>query len=472
MKSVQQALLWFTADKYRWLLAVTAIAVGFITSGPALYFRLHNPAYRGIDLLGADNEASYLAQAQEMLDGHYNLGNIYLADHKNDPYVLQPLAGFVMAALAKLLDVSVTDVNLITKTVFPALLTVLAFLFFRDVFRNPACALAATVGVMMAPASYLVLNPAALWTFFTKGQFLYANLNFLAYARPINPQFSFLFFFGYLICLWRFLFIAQTVRQRRLYGLLSSIILGLSFYTYFFAYSYALIWTALMGLWAIGTKRWAEVKGLLAIGLGALVLALPYLSNTLHLIQSPLYGELVGRLGVGYNHTPIFSRVLWGTLVLFTIVARRAPKEIRLWVYTILLAGAIGTNQQLLTGRTVPIPNHYYWFFIQPFATVTLVYLGYYVLERWRTAALIYTASVLVLFFIAGIVFQLQSNQVQLPSFLSEQRYAPLIHTLNHTLPKDATVFANNTISGLLPVYSDLNIYQLEGMGEIGRAHV
>ena len=451
----------------RALIALFAICIGLLTAGPALYFHFFDAGYRGIELFGSDAEEVYLAEVGELYEGNTDLGNPYLVDHKSDPYVRQPLSPLIVATFAHLLGMTVAETNLLTKLLFPALLSVLVFLFFRDVFGRPSYATLATLFVMLAPATLTFLTPAAWPAFFLDGEFLYSNFKFLAFARPINPQVSFLFFFGYLLCTWRFLFVEQEKRTRLIYAIAASVILGLSLYTYFFAVSYALVWTGLLFLWMLWKKEWRPAGGLALIVGGAFLIGIPYFLNTFEMMQSPVYADLAGRLGVAYNRVPVISKVLVGVLLLVAAFIKRLPKKGALFLVTSLLTGLIVTNQQLITGQTVPIPDHYYWYFIQPFSGIALLFIFLTLLERFLPKLMGVAVVCIAIFFAGvGIAFQTESYLVQRPGHVAKQEYKPIIDLLAAELPSGLTVLSDNTLANLLPVYTDLNLYQMMGMGD------
>jgi len=81
-------MLRFTYFKEKYAVVLLSIAIGILIIAPAAYFRYWDGGYRGIDFFGSGDEDFYLAQIQEIYDGHWFSGNIYLAENKNDSYVL------------------------------------------------------------------------------------------------------------------------------------------------------------------------------------------------------------------------------------------------------------------------------------------------------------------------------------------------------------------------------------------------
>src|SRR3989344_2767793 len=183
-----------------------SVAVGVLIIAPAAYFRYFDREYKGIDFFGSGNEDFYLTQIQEIYDGHLSFGNIYLAEGKNDYYIQSSVPAMIVAFLGKFLGASARDINLLTKFLFPAFLTVIVYSLFLNLIGRKDLAILMATFVMLIQATWIFLNPLAWLPFLFKGEFVGVDYNFISYARPINPQISSLFFFSYLLCLWKLLF--------------------------------------------------------------------------------------------------------------------------------------------------------------------------------------------------------------------------------------------------------------------------
>src|SRR3989344_5116927 len=231
--------------EYCWVAAL-AVAVGILISAPAIYFHYFDSGYQGIEFFGSDAENYYVGQNQEIYDGHWFSGNIYIAEGKNDHYVQQPLPAMIVAFLGQSLGISARDVNVLTKFLFPALLTVIVYSFFSGLTGRKDIAILMTVFVMFVQATWIFLNPGSWLPFLLKGEFRGTDYNFISYARPINPQVSSIFFFGYLLSIWRFLFTQISKKSEKIYGIVSAVILGLSFYVYFFTFSFLSVFNAVL----------------------------------------------------------------------------------------------------------------------------------------------------------------------------------------------------------------------------------
>lgn len=442
---------------------ILAFVIGFLIVFPSLHFHFFESGYKGIELLGADGEQVYVAEIREMYDGHYGLGNIYLADQKSAAYLQQPLSPFIVFVLGKTLGISAINVNMVTKFLFPALLTLLVYAFFNELTKKKSLALLLTAFIMMAPATLTFLNPGA-WIPFAKGIFTQSDYLFISYSRPLNPQVSSLFYFAYLLCIWKYLF----GNGRRIYGILSTIILGLSFYTYFFAFSFLFALNGAMGLGFLFTKRWTEFKKIFWVSLVASLIGIPYFVNSIRAFHSPGFTDASHRFGSTETRQFVFSRVWWGCLIILILSRRFLERAWFFFLLAWLAAAFIVTNQQIITGHIAPIPSHYHWYYVAPISGALLIYFIYLFLQKyinkWVTGgAVVFLA---LLFFWSGILFQKQSYDAHLNGFISQQRYADAVKYLDKNIPVEKTVFANDIVSNLLPMYTGLNIYQLGGMGD------
>src|SRR3989344_2415460 len=448
----------FSIEDY--LIIAVAILVGALTVAPAFYFRYFDPAYRGIEFFASEAEPSYLAQIQEIYDGHWSLGNVYLIDHKDDPYLQQPLSPMIMAFLGKIAGLSAREINLASKFFLPASLTILIYWFFFSVFGRKDWAITMTLFIMLTQATWTFLNPLAWPEIFLNGKFPGTDSNLLSYSRPINPQVSSFFFFGYLLTIWKFLFGVQNPKSEKRWGIASAIILGLSVYTYFFAVSFLWAFNLILVIWFLYSKNLVQLKKFIYVLLGAAAIGIPYLLNSIQILQSPLYLRVARIQGVLDNHKFIFSRVWWGVAALW-LIFYRGSREVKVFILAFLATAFLVTNQQLITGKTLSLPAHYHWYYIAPVGGAILVYLF---LSYWENSVKFictnwFDGFLSVLFLYSGFLFQKNSYLNNQPYFAEAQRYAPLLSWLDRNIEKEASIFANEELSSFIPAYTRHNIY-------------
>lgn len=449
-----------TYFKEHYAIIILCIAIGALISAPSIYFRYFDGGYRGIDFFGSDAENHYLGGIQEIYDGHWSSGNIYIAEGKNDPYVQQPFPAIIVALLGKLLGMSSRDVNILTKFIFPAILTLIVYGLFLNVFGRKDLAILMAVFIMLIQATWIFLNPAAWLPFFLRGEFVGTDNNFISYARPVNPQISSIFFFAYLLCAWKFLFDDAAVKFKNAYGAAGAAFLGLTFHIYFFAFSFLSVFNAVLFSWFLYSKDWERLKKIFYVSIGALIIAIPYFVNVFKMTMSPFYDQLSRRTGMAETHKFIFSGVWWGTTALF-LSLYRGSREVKIFILTFLATAFIVTNQQMITGRTLSLPAHYHWYYIAPFSGAIIFYLFFIYFEKLAgvLASRLAMLALIAVFFSAGFLYQETSYARQRDGFIYNQKYAPVLSWLDQNIRKESSIFVNEDLSAFIPVYTHHNVY-------------
>lgn len=462
--------------KEKYLIWLAAVFVGALMIAPSFYFHYFDSAYEGIEFFGSDAESDYLAQIQEVYDGHWSSGNIYLADQKTAPYIRQNLSPMIMALFGKAFGLSAPAVNMAAKFFLPALLTVLIYKFFADLFGRKDLAILMAVFIMLTQASWALLNPSSWPAVFLEGRFPGTDPQFLNYARPINPQVSSFFFFGYLFYLWKFLFSpvrsspptgpsdrasAGAASNGIGYGILGAIVLGLAFYTYPFTYSFLFAFNGFLAIYFFFLKDWQSLKRIIYVSLGAIVIGVFYLTSLFGILSSDFYGQAARIAGMIDTHRFIFSKVWWGTTAIFLLLYK-GSRQTKVFILTFLAAAFLVTNQQIITGRTAPVPAHYHWYYIAPMAGAILLYLLFINLEKIIGAvkSRLFIAALTILFFYSGFLFQKNSYAVQKDYFVSLQRYADAITWLKREVPEESVILGNENVSNLVVDYTRHDVYK------------
>ncbi len=438
---------------------IVAFVIGVLTIAPSFYFRYFSGQFQGLDLFRSDGELNQLAAIREAYDGHVISGNVYTVDGKTDrTFAQQPLPGFILASTAHFLHLSPETLNLFTKFFLPFFLALLLFAFFQTLFAHRLFSAIGTWLVFLIPASTsFFLDPSTWARIFLHWDFGGIKYQFLYFARSINPQFSSFFVFGFFLLLWKLLFDTHPLRRRWVLRVTSGLLIGLSFYTYFYAYSFLAVFGVVTFFIFFARKKWAQVIDLLWVGGIGILIATPFLWNLYQVLQSPAYLAVRGRVGLFVSHQFIFSRVWWGALLIWFLFYRKFSEAWRWFVFVFLLTGFIVTNQQLVTGQVIPQFSHYHWYYLAPVITVLFVIALFRLLPaRWVFWATL--AFSLVGLWI-GIGYQVKSYQAQVSSVLAVQRYVPVLNWLNTYAPKDSTIFANLSFSTLAVAYTSHNVY-------------
>lgn len=441
-----------------WLAFVLSILIGAVTVAPPLVWRA-SPEYQGVDMLKTNTETLYLSMINEVIDGHWGLGNPYLFEGKDAPYLFPPVSAYIIGGFGKLLGLSAVNAAFVMRFVLPALIAFLIYWLALQLTGNKL------IGLITAPfvlLGYTLAVPGGIAGLFNPSVWSQESM-FIDYGRPITPQVSVLFFYLYLVLFWRYL---HSDKNEKWFGLASVMALGLSFYTYFYTWTYLFAFNAFVGLLYFWRKDWNKVKKVLAVSVAAVFIGTPYLVRNFGITNDPLYPGLAERFGFVRHRVPIISKTMIGALLVFLAAYRALPQKIKDFFIVIFLTGFFTVNQHLLTGRYFRFDNHHHWYYNRPMAMLLLVTVGFLVIEKLKfTKKFAYgvSAVAIALFIYNGVVVQKVSYAAALPAVRDEQRLAPVIAWLNTETPKDSVVLTENPLRILVPSLTHDNVYYTGG---------
>ncbi len=426
-----------------------AAAVGALCIAPQLWF-MHEPGYRGIEMMGADAEEHYVARIQEVYDGYPSLGNVFLPQ-KDQPYVLPGLGENIVAQLGKALHMTAPRMNVLSKFIFPFFAALLLYTLSYLLFRSRAAAL---LGMGAALLGDNLMSGLGAWKALLHGTSDVSG--FLTYARPINPEVSGVFLFGALILIF------SAFYQRKTATVLESIIIGacagLSWYISPYVSTFLFGMLGLSCVWLVYQRRHraaGSALGSIVVGTVALV---PYAVNYLSLVRAPAYADTALRQGLVMTHQPIVSAWLAVLLAAVLFLWPRRFSSARPFFVVCTLTLIILLNQQIVTGREIQ-PSHYHWYITKPLVGVMLgmyaVVCTEYVLHRRYLRMGVYVLGALFLLYSAALL-QINSYRANYPEAIAAQSYAPALAYLN-TLPAGQAVWADRAISTYIPMYTDQN---------------
>jgi hypothetical protein len=156
----------FVIIRKHWLALAIALVVGLQIVSPTVLSinKIGLSNFRGIYFILNNDEDTYLSRTKDVYDGHWNLGNTLIKDHKQDPSMQQPLAEIIMAGVAKLLHLSVPTLFAVNDFILPiiGLLVLYSLLLQLGIKRN--------ISAVSAGIFYLIFIET--------------------FNRPINPQFT------------------------------------------------------------------------------------------------------------------------------------------------------------------------------------------------------------------------------------------------------------------------------------------
>lgn len=443
------------------LACLCAAAIGILMLLPIFIFQLDS-SYQGIEMFGTDGESSYIAQVHAVYNGNFSFGNVFLYEYQDQPYVKQPLPAIITAGLGKLFRLSVPSAIIAAKFVFPFITFLLVYALGFVLTKRKGIALLGAAFVLLSPATTALLDPAVWKPLLTAAAFPGSDPQFLLYSRPISPQMSNMIFFAYLLLLWLFLDRKNqwNLRTKWVLGILAAVLLGLSFYTYLFAYSLLFAITGFLWLYFVIRKDWKTVQALTLIGIGGLVVGIPYILNMLSVFASPYYADLSVRVGQVATHEFLLSRVWFGVLFVYFLLYRKLD-SFGIFVITFLAAIFAVSNIQVIIGRTIPIPEHFHWYYMAPLSGLILFHILFSLFEKRKYLPYlkVVKAALLIGCFVVALLFQRWSYVSQQSRFVEWNRYGEAVGWLSEHTTKEDVIFSNLPISEFIVVYTSANTY-------------
>lgn len=430
-----------------------SIIIGAIIAAPPIIFQL-SEAYQGFPMMKTNTETHYTTQVKEVYDGHYSIGNPFFADLKNTPYLFPPLGPHLYAWIGKLLGLGIVENIMVLRFLFTSTMAFFIYLFTAALTKNKFSGYVAAPFVMLG---YSLIDPGHIATIIRE-RGIPAHAGFIDYGRPVNPQVSSLFFFGYLYFFWKALH--DTSKKWWKFGIPSAIILGLSFYVYLFTWTFIFSLNGFLVLVSAIKKDWTAVRKIVAVSAGGALLGVPYFLHTIEVSRHPWYAETAPRFGFVRMREPQVSRLMLGIALVFLAFRKLFDEAPRRFFFAFLLTAFFLANEQVLTGIYV-YNHHYHWYYATPLAIIMLstlfVRLASSVVRERRYQEIVCVAAILILLSY-GAVNQAYAYDRVLPEVKEEQRYAPLIRWLNSDTEKDSVVFAHHLITNVIVALTHNNV--------------
>lgn len=421
-----------------WIAIMSAAIVGIIVIAPHLRWSIYP--------MGSDAESHYLARIQEVYDGN-GWGNPFLNDARSteySPYL--SFAEYILAYPGKTLGISTPKMNLVYKALLPAIIFLLIYALFLKFRNDRAWGIFAGLCVVLGYQVFTLHGLLDLGS---------GSNQFILYSRPVNPQLSSIFLFAYLL-------IAYSVfrQYRRRDMIILAALFGLSFYIYFYLWTWLLMLQGVLVALALFRKRFAEAGWWLAISGVGLVIGSPFLLHLWRVMQSPLYAFFSATMDVVRGHAIHASLLGIVVSVLFLYRMIRCPRETREWFLLGLLATTwLAIDQQVITGIALQY-GHYHWYYNMPVYVIILFVLASDIpVLLYRRLAYLGGAALALLSVISGIVVQVSSYRFWAPTMAAIQRYEPALRWLDEHTPRNSVVLSNEMLSELIPVYTHDDVF-------------
>jgi len=447
---------------HKWAI-ILAILIGMIIAFPQAYFRWDNKdIYQGVDLnLGGNDELFYFNRIQEIRDGHLSLANPIWAENKDSLYLQSSLPEIISAFWGQIFGLSLFNGILLQRFIFPIIISLFIYIFIYCLTKRRVTALSVSITVLL---SINLVDPLSIWNLIINQK---VSSLFLSFSHIVSPQNHLFFFFGFLMFFWLFL-----EKKKWIYGIISSIILGFSFYTYPYTWTFICTFLGLLIIIFICRKLWLEVKNIILISIGGLIIAIPFFWNLFQAVQHPMYLEMALRFGMIKTHMPQVGLTIVLLLGLFLLFFPRSNKKIYDFFLALVIAPFIVLNQQIITGQLM-IPDHYHWYFHKPLVLIIIIIILFSQIEQkikkcsFKKILFISLFSLILLInFYHAVLTQVYSYKTREASNIWNQRYGPIFQWLNNHAQKDEVAMTNNHMSHLITIYTSLN-----SATAIGSAH-
>ena len=409
----------------------------FLIEAPwILYPWYAGDSYKGINVgYFSNDEHNYLSRGNDALAGN-GLGQPYLAEGKDLPGSFQSYVEHVMMAPFRFLGF--TDVNVITvfniyNTIGVFVLILLIYAFAYHLSRNALISLTCAIFTI---GGYILVEYGSVLGALLHGRPLIPN-NYNVFGRSTDPYTALVPFFGFLILTYRTVTSRfESISSQTIAPYLSiagaGILLGILFYDYFYAWTFALAFLGVLFWTSVFSKRWSSVAAVTAIGCIGVFIALPMLINFYKLFASPLGAQYAYFFQTEKSHVFIESTTSLALTILLAVYAyvRRGDRN-TFFISALVAACWIVLEQQMLTGTLVQY-GHYYWYFVVPlsiilgiYMTIRLVPERIQIFAKWGCVALMVSA-----FFITA-AGQYKSFFVDADTAkLREQDFAPIMERL------------------------------------------
>lgn len=435
-----------------WLIIIMAIVIGFIVIRPNLEaisgIGLSN--FKGIYPILTDDEEYYFARVHEALEGHRGVGNVFLKEHKDKPFMAPPLAENFFAGIANLFHISIPALFMLCDFVLPFLGVILLYALFYSMTASRKIA---------------------------AGSALFFYLIFIREAgRAINQQFTFIFLFIGLWLIWK-IYISDFNKKALKYHFWFSVIFSVLFYIY------PHFWTPLVALYGIsmlfksiyGKQLKESIQGLGVFLISSILFCSYYFYNLFLALNDSAYLETARRMGLIDTHWPgaFYNTFPIVCALILAIFARKiiANKTKLYFIYLVLGTGLLINWQNLITGKYVFFSIHY----LQPSYLFVIIALGILLSEikfpkqkNKKDIAKHISIIIGVIFIISALfyksfdgiklVFTLKTSPERMLELQEERK---IFDWFNANTPKNSAVYflGKGDFGSNLPIYTDVNLY-------------
>ncbi|KKR29757.1 MAG: hypothetical protein UT61_C0023G0004 [Candidatus Woesebacteria bacterium GW2011_GWA1_39_8] len=412
-----------------------------------------DPDFKGIYGLSSDDEDFYMALAREVYDGHSNLSNPYIKEYKTGPYMQPPLPEIIYSGAAKLLRISPASLAMVNDFFLPAVSVLLLYSLIWKISQSKKISL------------------------------LFSGLFFLcflsAFNRPINPQFGFIFLLAGLNLVWLVATGKYEIKKILAYNISLSVIFGILVYAYPFYWmtigAVYTLWTFLIAYTEKDFGYW--IKNWLSFFVPAVIWSIPFAFNALQLSMSPLFAEASLRFGFINTHWPgaflNVSLMIFCVPIMYLLQKFIKDRKTVLFGWALVISGIVLNWQNVITGKTLQFPPHFYLVVILFVFLIGAIFLSTVNRDNLSQSAKSSAVLVFMIFIIFAFIFYKQKREILYPlriispsNISSLQNMAPVLAWLQDNTPADSAVYILGEGYGwAVPIYTHNSVYFASGAG-------
>lgn len=427
-----------------------SLIIGIIYILPHILFAIEMKGNYRIFFAAEDEETEvYTSRIREVYDGHYYISDPFLYEGKSKPHFRSYLSELILGLFGKVFHLPITSLFILNNFIFPVAVFLLIFYFLFLLTKS--------VNLSLAGSSFILLVqfPEIL-------RLLINGTNTeLLFSRAVNPSISFIFF---ILCL---IFTYKSLRDIKPLGtFFSAAFFGVIFYTDPYYWSHIAIGYSLFFFYLLSKRKLKELRAQTLIILGGLIISVPYWINAARVIKLPFFDELIMRSGLYYSHKPLLLKTpIFAALLLLFFYKN---KDFNFYFLgSFLIAGLLGMNQQVISGKDLE-SWHWYYYTEKQLTIMSGILLAKNFLAGESNFLQrigrgfnkkIFLISCFILIIMSGLYTQLYYYRNSKEGQKKRQFLYDAFLWLNKNTEPESVVLASGAVSLILPVYTHNNVY-------------
>lgn len=446
--------------KKHWLALSLALVVGFIAIAPTwLSINELGDQYKGVIYSGSADDYTYLARMQEILDGHGLVGSAFYYEYKHFKPLVLPIGEYFYAVPAFLFNVSLVNVLIYAKFLFPAILFLLTYILVYSLIQGDDSFLkkfySSVVGIFIT-LGYGLIDYKNAWETISGQISLFGQI---LWTRPVNPVTGAILILIFLLLTWKL-----VNRNSGHLSFFAGLILGLTIY-YFFSWGIAVSFLVIFSFIFLLKKEFKTALNLGIVFFVSLLLSSYFWFNYFNLIRDK---SVLINNGMFFTHAPMLNKLVAVSLIIFIpcflydyYKSKKEKQELPNWWWfclSLLVSSAVVYNQQIITGRTI-WPYHFVQYTI-PFCIIAMMVLYYNFIKPTIGKFWIFLPVVIIIFSFLLNVGPILNYRNNLNDYKLIQKNAVIFDWIKNNAPRDCVILAlGGRLEQFIPAFTQCNNY-------------